>query len=85
MDRIKGMENTKKIMNAIKDVLNTHPVALAMMDHLQQKAIAENWTPEQWDKMKLDLMTTLFYSFCKDYPDMRNLLAEDVYKMFNEE
>lgn len=85
MDRIKGMEHTKKIMNTIKDVLNTHPAAQKMMDQLQQKAIAENWTPEKWDEMKLGLMMTLFYQLCLEHPDMRDLLAEDVYKMFNEE
>lgn len=75
------MKNTEKVLNEIKEVLNTSPEAKSMMNMLQKEAVKNNWTDEQWEEVKTRIMTTLFYKMAMEIPEIRYGLAEDLYEM----
>lgn len=77
------MEHTKKVLEKIRETLNTHPAALAMMNMLKKEAEKNNWSDDQWEEMKVRMMSTLFYKLAMEDEEIRNELAEDIYNKLN--
>ena len=77
------MKRTAKYVNKIAEILNTSPQAQKLIDELQQEAIKNNCTVEQWEKIKMGLLEHLFYMAAENIPEVRKDLAADVYELFN--
>lgn len=78
------MENTQKILSVIQKELNTNPIAKEATEIMAKRAEELNLTPEQWQQAKLSFMTSIFYKLALEHEDIKQQIAEDVYKMFNE-
>lgn len=82
---MESMKRTAKYIYKIADILNTSPQAQKLVDELQQEAIKNNYTVEQWEKIKMGLLEHLFYMAAQNIPEMQDALAADVYELFNNE
>lgn len=80
---MESMKRTAKYVNKIAEILNTSPQAQKLMDELQQEAIKNNCTVEQWEKIKMGLLEHLFYMAAQNIPEIKKDLAADVYELFN--
>lgn len=74
------MKRTLKTLERMRDILNTNPVIQAHMEALTQKAIDNGVTVEQWEALKVKIMTALFFQMCEIMPEIKNDLAADIYE-----
>ena len=79
------MENTQKIISVIQKELNTNQIAREATEIMAKRAEELNFTPEQWQQAKISFMTSIFYKIALEHEDIKQRIAEDVYKMYNEE
>ena len=79
------MENTKKILEVIRQELNTNPIAQEALSIAAARAEELNYTAEQWDQAKISFMSALFYRLALDHEDIKRQIGADVWKMFNAE
>ena len=79
------MENTKKILEVIRQELNTNPIAQEALSIAAARAEELNYTAEQWEQAKISFMSALFYRPALDHEDIKRQIGADVWKMFNAE
>ncbi|MCX4384346.1 MAG: hypothetical protein OSJ39_00935 [Clostridia bacterium] len=79
------MENTKKILEVIRQELNTNPIAQEALSIAAARAEELNYTAEQWEQAKISFMSALFYRLALDHEDIKRQIGADVWKMFNAE
>ena len=79
------MENTKKILEVIRQELNTTPIAQEALSIAAARAEELNYTAEQWEQAKISFMSALFYRLALDHEDIKRQIGADVWKMFNAE
>ena len=79
------MENTKKILEVIRQELNTNPIAQEALSIAAARAEELNYTAEQWAQAKISFMSALFYRLALDHEDIKRQIGADVWKMFNAE
>ena len=79
------MENTKKILEVIRQELNTNPIAQEALSIAAARAEELNYTAEQWEQAKISFMSALFYRLELDHEDIKRQIGADVWKMFNAE
>ncbi len=79
------MENTKKILEVIRQELNTNPIAQEALSIAAARAEELNYTPEQWEQAKISFMSALFYRLALDHDDIKRQIGADVWKLFNAE
>ena len=79
------MENTKKILEVIRQELNTNPIAQEALSIAAARAEELNYTAEQWEQAKISFMSALFYRLALDHEDIKRQIGADVLKMFNAE
>ncbi|NBH32066.1 hypothetical protein D3Z58_00510 [Clostridiaceae bacterium] len=79
------MENTKKILEVIRQELNANPIAQEALSIAAARAEELNYTAEQWEQAKISFMSALFYRLALDHEDIKRQIGADVWKMFNAE
>ena len=79
------MENTKKILEVIRQELNANPIAQEALSIAAARAEELNYTAEQWEQAKISFMSALFYRLALDHEDGKRQIGADVWKMFNAE
>lgn len=79
------MENTKKILEVIRQELNTNPIAQEALSIAAARAEELNYTAEQWEQAKISFMSALFYRLALDHEDVKRQIGADVWEMFNAE
>ena len=79
------MENTKKILEVIRQELNANPIAQEALSIAAARAEELNYTAEQWEQAKISFMSALFYRLALDHEDITRQIGADVWKMFNAE
>ena len=79
------MENTKKILEVIRQELNTNPIAQEALSIAAARAEELNYTAEQWEQAKISFKSALFYRLALDHEDIKRQIGADVWKMFNAE
>ena len=79
------MENTKKILEVIRQELNTNPIAQEALSIAAARAEELNYTAEQWEQAKISFMSALFYRLALDHEDIKRQIGADGWKMFNAE
>ena len=79
------MENTKKILEVIRQELNANPIAQEALSIVAARAEELNYTAEQWEQAKISFMSALFYRLALDHEDIKRQIGADVWKMFNAE
>ena len=77
------MENTKKILEVIRQELNANPIAQEALSIAAARAEELNYTAEQWEQAKISFMSALFYRLALDHEDIKRQIGADVWKMFN--
>lgn len=77
------MKFTEITLEKIRNILNENPVCQEKMELLKEKAIENNLTTEQWEEMKIRIMTTMFYKMCEMIPEYRNQLGAEIYEELN--
>lgn len=79
------MENTKKILEAIRQELNTNPFAQEAISIAAARAEELNYTPEQWEQAKISFMSALFYRLTLEHDDIKSQIGADAWKLINAE
>ena len=79
------MENSKKILEVIRQELNANPIAQEALSIAAARAEELNYTAEQWEQAKISFMSALFYRLALDHEDIKRQIGADVWKMFNAE
>lgn len=79
------MKFTESTLEKIRNILNENPVCQEKMGLLQEMAIENNLTTEQWEEMKIRIMTTMFYKMCEMIPEYRNQLGAEIYEELNKQ
>ena len=78
------MENTKKILEVIRQELNTNPIAQEALSIAAARAEELNYTGEQWEQAKLSFISALVNRLALDRADIRRQIDADVWNMLNE-
>lgn len=77
------MKRTKKVLSLIQEVLNTSEHCQAVMTELAKEAEAKNMSQEDWKKIKISIMTSLFYQLAIEVPEIKADLGKDFWEEVN--
>lgn len=78
------MKFTESTLEKIRNILNENSVCQKQMEVLKEKAIENNVSVEQWEEMKVRIMTTLFYKMCEMIPEYKDRLGAEIYEQLSE-
>ena len=78
------MKFTESTLEKIRNILNENSVCQKQMEVLKKKAIENNVSVEQWEEMKVRIMTTLFYKMCEMIPEYKDRLGAEIYEQLSE-
>lgn len=76
------MKNTEKVLERMREVLNTNPRCQAVMEMLVEKAQQTNMSAKDFEQFKISIMTNLFIKLALDHPELnlKEYLCEDIYQ-----
>ena len=77
------MKRTKKLLSLIQEVLNNSERCQAVMTELAKEAEAKNMSQEDWKKIKISIMTSLFYQLAMEVPEIKADLGKDFWEEIN--
>lgn len=77
------MKRTKKVLSLIQEVLNNSELCQAVMTELAKEAEAKNMSQEDWKKIKISIMTSLFYQLAMEVPEIKADLGKDFWEEVN--
>lgn len=77
------MKRTKKVLSLIQEVLNNSEHCQAVMTELAKEAEAKNMSQEDWKKIKISIMTSLFYQLAMEVPEIKADLGKDFWEEVN--
>lgn len=77
------MKRTKKLLSQIQEILNKNERCQDVMSELAKEAEARNMSQEDWKKVKISIMTGLFYQLAMEVPEIKANLGKDFWEEVN--
>ena len=74
------MKRTQKHLENIRQIMNTNPAIQSQMDILAEKAVEKGITVEQWEELKIKIMSTMLYKMAEKIPEIKADLCKDIYE-----
>ena len=78
-------EFVSKLLACIQEALNTTDAGPMILDAALGRAILEGWSPERWQKCKVDTMKMIFFLVLDECPQMKHEFALHLYDSLRKE
>ena len=72
------MKNNEKLVQKVRNILNTNKKCQDMMEILVNKAKAVGMTAEQFEQFKVSLMTNIVLKIALDHEDIKKQLCDEM-------
>ena len=72
------MKNNEKLVQKVRNILNTNKKCQDMMEVLVNKAKAVGMTAEQFEQFKTSLMTNIVLKMALDHEDIKKQLCDEM-------
>ena len=77
------MKRTQETVNEIAEILTTNDKAQEVMTMLAKKAEEKGLSLEEWEQVKVGILTNCFYMVAMKDEQIRNDLGMDIYEALN--
>ena len=72
------MKNNEKLVQKVRNILNTNKKCQDMMEILVNKAKAVGMTAEQFEQFKISLMTNIVLKMALEHEDIKQQLCDEM-------
>lgn len=79
------MGRTSKAITQICEILSTNPKCQALTEMLMNQAIEKGVSADEWETMKAQLVTSLFFRMCEMMPELKEGLSADLWDELQKE
>ena len=73
------MKNTTKLIEKVREILNTNKTCQDMMEVLVEKAKSIGMTADQFEQFKVNMMTSIIFKLAQKDEEIINKLGEDIW------